>query len=123
MSGPINQTLIVSNITSASYPAELWVAYPQVFSARYEGSFMPTTTGMYHFSMTGQGDALLFINDALIANMSGANFGNTVQGIYRLTTDCPVSFRLDYSMGTSLSTGGYGMYDKVISSIPSPFNS
>lgn len=109
LSGAINQTLTVPNITSASYPTELWVAYPQVFSARYEGMFMPNTSGLYHFSLTGQGDALLYIDNTLIANMSGANFGNTIQGIYSLTANLSVYIQMDYSMGTSLSTGAYGI--------------
>lgn len=108
-SGPINQTLVVQNITAATYPAELWVSYPQVFSSKHTGKFMPTTTGLYHFSMTGQGDALLYVDNVLISNMSGANFGNTVQGIANLTANSTVSIELDYSMGTSLSTGAYGI--------------
>lgn len=108
-SGPVNQTLIEQNITSASYPAELWVAYPRVFSSKHKGTFMANATGLHHFSITGQGDALLYVDNVLISNMSGANFGNTVQGIANLTTNSPVAIRLDYSMGTSLSTGAYGI--------------
>lgn len=108
-SGPINQTLTVENITSASYPPELWQAWPQVFSSVYTGTFMPNTTGLYHFSLTGQGDALLTIDNTLIANMTGANFGNTIQGIINLTSGVEVSLEMKYSMGASLSTGGYGI--------------
>ncbi|KAH6667600.1 glycoside hydrolase family 3 domain-containing protein [Halenospora varia] len=107
--GPVNQTLTVTNITSASYPPELWVSYPQVFSSKYTGTFMPNATGLYHFSLTGQGDALLYIDNVIVANMSGANFGNTVQGIANLTANVPVPITMHYSMGTSLSTGAYGI--------------
>ncbi|KAF2765743.1 glycoside hydrolase family 3 domain-containing protein [Teratosphaeria nubilosa] len=108
-SGPINQTAFVSNITSATYPAELWTAWPQVFSCRYEGIFQPNTSGIHHFSLVGQGDAVLYLNDQLIANMSKANFANTVQGFASLTTGEQVRLRLDYSMGYSLSTAAYGV--------------
>lgn len=108
-SGPVNQTGFIPNITAATYPAELWEAWPQVFSARYEGVLMPNTSGTHHFSLVGQGNALLYLNDTLVANMSFANFGNTVQGIADLEAGTEVSLRLDYSMGYSLSTGAYGV--------------
>lgn len=108
-SGPINQTVVVENITSASFPSELWQAWPQVFSCVYEGTFKPNTSGVYHFSLTGQGDAVLKIDGIVIGNMSKANFGNTVQGIANLTANVGVSLSLNYSMGYSLSTGAYGV--------------
>jgi beta-glucosidase len=108
-SGPINQTQNVPNITAATYPEDLWVAYPQVFSAEYTGSFMPNTSGLYHFSLTGQGNALFYISGELIANMTDANFGCTIQGIANLTAGVAVPMRLHYSMGYSLSTGAYGI--------------
>lgn len=108
-SGPINQTDFVPNITSASFPKELWVSWPQVFSCVYEGTFKANTSGMYHFSLTGQGDAVLYIDGQVIANMSKANFGNTIQGIANLTAGEEVSLSLNYSMGYSLSTGAYGV--------------
>lgn len=107
--GPENQTDFVSNITAATYPSELWEAWPQVFSARYEGVFLPNTSGTYHFSLVGQGAALLYLNNTLVANMSFANFGNTVQGIVDLEAGTEVNLRLKYSMGYSLSTGAYGV--------------
>lgn len=108
-SGPINQTAVVSSITAATFPPESWESWPQVFSCVYEGAFKPNTSGMYHFSLTGQGDAVLQIDGEVIANMSKANFGNTIQGIANLTADQEVSVTLNYSMGYSLSTGAYGV--------------
>lgn len=108
-SGPVNQTGFISNITAATYPSELWKAWPQVFSAKYEGVFLPNTSGTYHFSLVGQGTALLYMNDTLVANMSFANFGNTVQGFMDLDAGTEVSLRLEYNMGYSLSTGAYGV--------------
>ncbi|PQE23746.1 putative periplasmic beta-glucosidase precursor protein [Rutstroemia sp. NJR-2017a BBW] len=107
--GPVNQTVTVENITSASFPEELWKAWPQVFSSEYNGTFMPNTSGLYHFSLTGQGDCLLYIQNELIGNMSGANFQNTVQAVANLTAGVPVSLSMKYSMGYSLSTGAYGV--------------
>lgn len=107
--GPVNQTVKVENITSGTYPTQLWQAWPQVFSSEYNGTFMPNTSGIYHFSLTGQGDGLLYVEEKLIANMSRANFGNTVQGIANLTAGNPVSLSLKYSMGYSISYGAYGI--------------
>ncbi|KAK9779271.1 putative beta-glucosidase [Seiridium cardinale] len=108
-SGPVNETDFVPNITIATFPSDLWQAWPQVFSADYEATFLPNTTGTYHFSMYGQGTALLYIDDVLVANMSCANFGNYVQGIAYLEADTEVKLSLKYHMGYSLSTGGYGV--------------
>lgn len=108
-SGPVNQTAFVKNITAAAYPERLWVSWPQVFSCVYKGMFKANTSGLYHFSLTGQGDALLYINGDLVANMSKANFGNTVQGISNLAAGESVALELKYSMGYSLSTGAYGI--------------
>ena len=108
-SGPVNQNDFVPNITSATYPSELWVSWPQVFSCIYEGIFRPNRSGVHHFSLTGQGDAILYIDGHVIANMSKANFGNTVQGVVNLTAGVEVSLSLNYSMGYSLSTGAYGI--------------
>jgi beta-glucosidase len=108
-SGPVNQTGFVRNITSTSFPRELWMSWPQVFSCVYEGTFKANTSGTYHFSLTGQGDAILHINGQVIANMSKANFGNTIQGIAEFAAGDEVSLSLNYSMGYSLSTGAYGV--------------
>ncbi|KAF7522220.1 hypothetical protein G7054_g12210 [Neopestalotiopsis clavispora] len=108
-SGPVNQTDFVPNITLATFPSELWQAWPQVFSAEYEAVFLPNTTGTYHFSLYGQGTALLYLDGALVANMSFANFGNYVQGTADLEAGAEVKLLLRYDMGYSLSTGGYGV--------------
>jgi len=107
--GPINQTETLPNITAPSFPTELWVSYPQVLSATYDAIFSPNTTGVYHFSLTGQGTATLYIAGQLIANMTAANFGNTIQGIANLTAGFDVPIHMAYSMGDSLSTGAYGI--------------
>lgn len=108
-SGPVNQTTAPGNITIATFPSELWQSWPQVFSVLYEGTFTPNATGAHYFSMYGQGDALLYVDSVLIANMSKQNFGNTVQGYANLTAGEPVQLVIEYSMAYSLSTGGYGI--------------
>ncbi|KAK8063903.1 beta-glucosidase [Apiospora saccharicola] len=107
--GPVNQTLLVPNITAAAYPADLWRSWPQVFSAVYEGTFLPNATGTHHFSLAGQGTALLYLGGDLVANMSHANFGNTVQGVVHLEAGTEVPLVLRYDMTHSLSTGAYGV--------------
>lgn len=108
-SGTINRTLQVANITGSTYPSDLGAVWPEVFSARYEGTFYPNTTGLYHFSIYGNGGATLYLNDDVVANLNGSNFGMVVQGIVNLSADTPVSIRLDYSMATSVDPGIYGV--------------
>jgi beta-glucosidase len=108
-SGPINRTIQVENITGSSYPSDLGAVWPEVFSARYEGVFYPNTTGLYHFSIYGNGGAILYLNDEVVANLNGSNFGMVVQGITNLSADTPVNIRLDYSMATSVDPGIYGV--------------
>ncbi|KAK8113188.1 beta-glucosidase [Apiospora sp. TS-2023a] len=112
--GPVffhqNQTTeLVPNITLGTYPAALWRSWPQVYSAVYEGTFLPNAMGTHHFSLTGQGTALLYLGGALVANMSRANFGNTVQGVVHLEAGTEVPLLLRYDMAHSLSTGAYGV--------------
>ncbi|KAK8035146.1 beta-glucosidase [Apiospora rasikravindrae] len=99
LTGPVNQTEFVRNITMASYPSALWQSWPQVFSTIYEGTFLPSTTGTYHFSLYGQGTALLYLDGALVANM----------GVAQLEAGSEVPLVLKYDMGYSLSTGAYGV--------------
>jgi beta-glucosidase len=109
-SGTPAVTDFVPNITSATYPSELWQAYPDAFTAVYEGVFLPNTTGTYHFSLVGTGTSLLYLDDALVGNQSFHNFGGDyVQGIAFLTGGSRVRLRLEYSMAYSLSTGAYGV--------------
>ncbi|KAL1626830.1 hypothetical protein SLS56_006646 [Neofusicoccum ribis] len=108
-SGAVNQTAFLPNITAATYPSELWQAWPQVFSCVYSAVFLPNTSGTHHFSLVGQGDALLYLNNQLVANMSHANFANTIQGTATLHAGTEVPLLLTYSMGASLSTGAYGI--------------
>ena len=103
-------TDFVPNITAATYPPELWEAYPDAFTAVYEGTFLPNTTGTYHFSLVGSGTSLLYLDNVLVGNQSYHNFGGDyVQGIALLTEGSQVRLRLEYSMAYSLSTGGYGV--------------
>ncbi|KAK1495323.1 putative beta-glycosidase [Colletotrichum cuscutae] len=107
--GPVDMTDLIPNITIATYPTALWQAYPDVFSAVYDAVFLPNTTGMYYFSMYGQGTAMLYLDDQLVANMSYANFGNYIQGAAYLEARSEVKLLLEYDMGYSLSTGAYGI--------------
>lgn len=109
-SGPVSTTDFLPNITSGTYPSYLWEAYPQTFSAIYTATFLPNTTGGYHFSLVGQGTSLLYLDDVLVGNMSYHNFGgNYVQGYAYLEAGTEVKLMLKYDMGYSLLTGAYGV--------------
>ncbi|KAK2022436.1 glycoside hydrolase family 3 domain-containing protein [Colletotrichum zoysiae] len=108
-SGKINQTVYPQNITSGMFPRNMFQAWPDVFSSVYEGKFLPNTTGLYHFSMNGQGDAVLLLNDQHVVTMTKQNFGNPVSGSIELEAGEPVNLYLKYSMGFSLSTSNFGV--------------
>lgn len=95
--GLINQIDFVPNITT-SFPAELYQVWDDVFSCIYQGTLLPNTSGIHHFSLDGSGDALLFIDDVLIANMSQANFETKVQGVANLTAGSEYNLTLKYFM-------------------------
>lgn len=109
-SGPANTTEFLPNITSSAYPKDLWTGWPDEFSAVYEATFLPNTTGGYHFSIVGSGTALLYLNGALAGNMSYHNFGgNYIQGYAYLEAGTEVELVLKYDMSYSLLTGSYGV--------------
>ncbi|KAK7963758.1 beta-glucosidase [Apiospora saccharicola] len=69
----------------------------------------PTRRGRTTSPLAGQGTALLYLGGDLVANMSHANFGNTVQGVVHLEAGTEVPLVLRYDMTHSLSTGAYGV--------------
>ncbi|KAK2008142.1 glycoside hydrolase family 3 domain-containing protein [Colletotrichum eremochloae] len=108
-SGKANQTVYPHNITSGMFPKNMFQAWPDVFSSEYEGKFLPNTTGLYHFSLYGQGDAVLLLNGQHVVTMTKQNFGNPVSGAIELEAGKPVDLYLKYSMGFSLSTSNFGV--------------
>ncbi|KAH7308010.1 glycoside hydrolase family 3 domain-containing protein [Stachybotrys elegans] len=108
-SGKINQTVYPQNITSGKFPANMFRSWPDVFSSKYEGKFLANTTGLYHFSLYGQGDAVLRLNGQHVVTMTKQNFGNPVSGVIELEAGKPVDLYLEYSMGYSLSTSNFGV--------------
>ncbi|KAA8573419.1 hypothetical protein EYC84_005005 [Monilinia fructicola] len=70
-------------------------------TANWTGPVKPNSQSREHYFLvhirrncgsmaSRQGDGLLYVEEKLIANMSRANFGNTVQGIANLTAGNPV---------------------------------
>ncbi|KAH7024810.1 glycoside hydrolase family 3 domain-containing protein [Microdochium trichocladiopsis] len=109
-SGPANTTEFLPNITINTYPGYLWDAWPQEFSVVYEATFLPNTTGGYHFSIVGSGTALLYLDGQLAGNMSYHNFGgNYIQGYAWLEAGTEVELVLKYDTAYSLLTGNYGI--------------
>ncbi|KAL4900067.1 glycoside hydrolase superfamily [Aspergillus multicolor] len=108
-SGFPNRTVHADNITAISYPADIGAVWPEVFSSRYEGTFYPNVSGRYHFSLSGNGGGRLYLDNKLVADMPGSNFGVVVQGVADLKADTPVPIRFDYSMGYSVDPGTYGI--------------
>jgi beta-glucosidase len=108
-SGPANQTLRVKNITSWSFPSGYGSVWPEVFSLRYDGYFHPNVTGLYHFSLYGNGGAVLCLNGTEVVNLNGSNFNMVVQGVISLEAGTVVPLRLDYTIAGSVDIGAYSI--------------
>jgi beta-glucosidase len=66
------------------------------YSARWEGTLTPATTGLYRFAISGAGNAALWVNNETIATMKpGAP--NPAHGVVRLTAGTPAPIKLDYT--------------------------
>ncbi len=85
------------------------VLVPGTFSARWTGTLMPSTSGLYRFSLRFAGVVRLYVDGRLVAsgNSSGLDalgFGAPVipaQGTAMLTAGNPVALVVEYSIGPS----------------------
>jgi beta-glucosidase len=66
------------------------------WSARWTGTFTPTTTGTHRFSLTTQGIANLYIDGQLVASSYARDHGIVEHALVNLTAGTPVSIRVDY---------------------------
>ncbi|KAJ5261194.1 hypothetical protein N7478_011789 [Penicillium angulare] len=107
--GPVNQTTTAGNITVGDYPKNMASVWPDVYSSRYAGHFYPNETGLYYFSVYGNGLGNLYIDGDLVTSLNGSNFNMVAQGVVKLTAGKAVTLRLDYSMGFSVDNGIYGV--------------
>src|SRR5204863_9452833 len=69
------------------------------FSARWEGTLMPPTTGTYRYAIGGGGLSELRIDGKLVAS-ARAGATNPIQGAIDLTAGKPVAIRVDYTTRT-----------------------
>jgi len=75
---------------------------PPAWSARWTGSLMPKTTGVYRFSVRCGGTAELYVDNKAVATVMRADFPMTAQGLIHLTADHPVSIEMKYSSASNL---------------------
>jgi beta-glucosidase len=66
------------------------------WSARWTGTFTPTTTGTHRFSLNTQGIASLYIDGKLVASSYARDHGIVEHALVDLTAGTPVSIRVDY---------------------------
>ena len=68
----------------------------RMWSARWNGSFVPKQTGEYRFSVSTYGIAKLFIDDRLILQNYGKDRSSVEHALVPLTAGKPVSVRVEY---------------------------
>lgn len=76
-------------------PRTLW-------SARWTGTLMPPSTGVYRFSVTGGGTAQLYVDNHAVVNLMRADFPMSAQGLVQLAGGRPVRIELKYSSASNL---------------------
>ena len=114
-SGEPAATRVEATIDFAETPlAELGGAFPQAgaaggaslrppaWSARWTGTLMPTTTGLYRFSVRCGGTAELFVDDQAVVTVMRADFPLTAQGLVHLTAGHAVPIQMKYSSASNL---------------------
>ncbi|MFD1535444.1 beta-glucosidase [Nonomuraea guangzhouensis] len=76
------------------------------WSARWTGTLTPPKTGGYRFSLSGSGQARLFIDGELVA-ANRQEFGGVAHGLADLTAGRAVSVKVEFSSSISLFGGAH----------------
>jgi beta-glucosidase len=98
-SGPVLQQTIEPSVGLREPPAGL----PSVWSVRWQGQLQPAKTGRYRFSLSGGGDAVLYLDGRPVVRTLNQQFSSVTHGVAWLTAGHAVTVRLDYSMAAGLS--------------------
>lgn len=87
---------------SAPAPAGGGALRPPAWSARWTGSLLPKTTGVYRFSVRCGGTAELYVDDRAVATVMRADFPMTAQGLIYLMAGHAVPIEMKYSSASNL---------------------
>jgi beta-glucosidase len=101
-SGPVLKGTVEPTVGLHEPPAGL----PPVWSVRWQGELTPPKTGRYRFSLSGGGDAALYIDGRQVVHTLNEQFSSVTHGVATLTGGRPVTIRLDYSMAAGISKPG-----------------
>jgi beta-glucosidase len=98
-SGPILKQTVEPTIGLHEPPSGL----PPVWSVRWQGALNPPKTGRYRFSLSGGGDAVLYIDGREVVHTLNEQFSSITHGVTTLTGGRPVTIRLEYSRAATIS--------------------
>jgi beta-glucosidase len=98
-SGPVLKQTVEPEIDLREPPAGL----PAIWSVRWQGELQPPRTGRYRFSLSGGGDAVLYIDGRPVVRTLNEQFSSVTHGIVGLTAGRAAAVRLDYSMAGGIS--------------------
>jgi beta-glucosidase len=91
---------------------------PPVWSVRWQGRLTPPRTGRYRFSLSGGGDAALYVDGRQVVRIFKQGFTSISHGMIELTAHGPVMVRIDYSMAPTISPAtlqwGWQMPDNLL---------
>jgi beta-glucosidase len=98
-SGPVLKQTVDREIGLREPPAGL----PAIWSVRWQGELRPPRTGRYRFSLSGGGDAVLYIDGRPVVRTLNEQFSSVTHGIVGLTGGRAATVRLDYAMAGGIS--------------------
>jgi len=76
--------------------------WTELWSARWDGTFTPETSGLHRFTVTGGGGLDLYIDGKPVVQAQ-QDFRSTFQGAVELKANVPVTIRMDYRRGPPIS--------------------
>ncbi len=76
---------------------------PAVWSVRWEGRLTPPRSGRYRFSLSGGGDAVLYIDGQEVTRIFKQGFTSVSHGVIALSASRPVQVRIDYATAPTIS--------------------
>jgi beta-glucosidase len=80
------------------------VPHPPTWSAKWTGTFVPPSTGLYRFSIAGAGTGQLYVANRPVVALMRADFEVVAHGTIELTAGQPVPIALKYSSESNITS-------------------